>query len=224
MEGVFMKNITERLIQTDPTLELHNEGEWNGGISAYSAFNSGGVECEVGEFFYSFLRMIKPANVLETGTHYGVGASYMGMALKDNLGGHLDTIEFLQPVYDVAIQRIKTMGLTEYVTCHFGDVKDFDPGLMRYQFILLDTEPDIRFAEFLKFYPYLVEGGYMFIHDLGRELQQKEIPGLGFGWPFGIMPDEMKQLMKDGKVRPFHFGTPRGLSGFYKVSKEDYKI
>jgi len=30
-------------------------------------------------------------------------------------------------------------------------------------------------------------------------------------------------LIKDDKVRPFHFGTPRGMSGFYKVHPEDYK-
>jgi predicted O-methyltransferase YrrM len=223
MEGVLMKNITDRLMQTDPTLQLHNEGEWSGGISAYSAFNSGGVECEVGEFFYSFLRMIKPENVLETGTHYGVGASYMGMALKDNAGGHLDTIEFLDQIHPVAVQRMKTMGLEEFVTCHFMDAKDFNPGLMRYQFILLDTEPQTRFSEFLKFYPYLDEGGYMFIHDLGRGLGQSQSPGLPFAWPFGLLPDGMIQLMKDKKIRPFHFSTPRGLSGFYRVTEGDYK-
>lgn len=216
-------SITQTLIELDPTLGIHNEGEWSNTISPYSAFNSGGVECEVGEFLYAFLRMTKPGCVLETGTHYGIGASYMGMALKENKGGHLDTIEFLQPIYDVAKERIRKLGLDEYVTCHFGDVKDFEPKMKKYQFILLDTEPDIRFGEFLKFYPYLDEGGYMFIHDLGRGLGQVQSPNLPFAWPFGVLPDGMVQLMKDHKIRPFHFSTPRGLSGFYKVHEGDYK-
>jgi hypothetical protein len=216
-------NVTQRLMELDPTLVLHNEGEWNNGSSAYSAFNSGGVECEVGEFFYSFLRMIKPQDVLETGTHLAVGASYMGMALKDNMGGHLDTVEFIESLWNQAKERITKMGLDPFVTCRFGDVAYFEPKLIKYQFILLDTEPQTRFAEFLKFYPYLDEGGYMFIHDLGRHLQQIEIPNLGFAWPFGRLPEGMVQLMKEGKIRPFHFSTPRGLTGLYKIHHDDYK-
>ncbi len=216
--------LTLRLMNLDPTLIIHNEGEWNNTISSYSAFNSGGVEIEVGEFLYAFLRMIKPTQVLETGTHYAIGASYMGMALKDNIGGHLDTIEFIEPIYKAAVERIKKMGLELYVTCHFADAGAFDPKQAQYEIIFLDTEPGTRFAEFLKFYPYLAEGGYLFIHDLGRHLQQIPIPNLDFAWPFGKLPDEMVHLMKEGKVRPFHFSTPRGLSGFYKVHTNDYAI
>lgn len=217
-------NITPRLMELDPSLVLHNEGEWNNTQSLFSAFSSGAVECEVGEFFYSFLRMIKPINVLETGTYQGVGASYMGMALKDNNFGHLDTVEFIEQHYNTAKERMKKMGLEPFVTCYFGDVAQFVPEAFHYQFILLDTEPGTRFSEFLKFYPYLEEGGYLFIHDLGRHLQQIEVPNLGFAWPFGVIPDEMKKLMAEDKIRPFHFGTPRGLSGFYKVHHSDYVI
>ena len=81
--------LSERMMALDNTLRLHNEGEWSKTVSTYSAFNSGGVENEVGEFLYSLIRMIKPDNVLETGTHLGVGASYMGFALKDNFKGRL---------------------------------------------------------------------------------------------------------------------------------------
>jgi hypothetical protein len=145
----------------------------------------------------------------------------MGMALKDNFFGHLDTLEYLPENQAQAEIRMKIMGLTDYVTCHLIDAAEFNPD-KTYQVILLDTEPELRFGEFVKYYQKLDEGGYMFIHDLGRHLQQIEIPNLGFAWPFGKLPEEMKQLMKDGKIRPFHFTTPRGFSGFYKVSREDY--
>ncbi len=218
-----MSPLCDRMMSLDSTLQIHNEGEWSKTLSTYSAWNSGGVECEVGEFLYGFLRMTKPEYVLETGTHLAIGASFMGFALKDNFRGHLDTAEFIPEIHAQAVERIHKMGLDDYVTCHFLDVKDM-PVQHNYQFILLDTEPQTRFAEFLKFYPYLDEGGYMFIHDLGRGMNQNESPGLPFwGWPFGKIPEEMRQLMKDGKVRPFHFSTPRGLTGLYKVSKEDYK-
>jgi predicted O-methyltransferase YrrM len=221
MEGVSM-SITTDLLALDAELQLHNEGEWSNTKSNWSAFNSGGVECEVGEFFYGMLRMMKPQNVLETGTHHGVGASYMGMALKENGFGHLDTVEFLTPNYDIAKSRMTRLGLDPFVTCYFGDVANFIPPT-KYQFILLDTEPQTRFAELIKFYPYLDEGGYMFIHDLGRELQQKEIPGLEFAWPFGKIPEGIEELLADGSLSPFWFDTPRGLSGFYKRHSKDWK-
>lgn len=217
-----MSLLTDRLLSLDNTLQIHNEGEWSQTVSIWSALNSGGVECEVGEFLYGLLRMVKPDYVLETGTHLGVGASYMGFALKDNFKGRLETYEYIPEIYNQAKERITKMGLDTYVSCNLLDVANI-PVQHNYQIVLLDTEPQTRFAEFLKFYPYVDEGGYIFIHDLGRELQQKEIPGLGFGWPFGIIPPEMKQLMTDGRIRPFHFGTPRGLSGFYKTHPLDYK-
>lgn len=218
-----MNMLAERMMDLDNTLQIHNEGEWNGGTSTYSAFNSGGVETEVGEFLYAFLRMMKPQNVLETGTHLGVGASYMGFALKDNFKGLLETVEYIPELHNQAKERITKMGLDEYVKCYLMDVKNM-PVQHNYQFIFLDTEPQTRFEEFVKFYPYLDEGGYIFIHDLGRKLNQVDNKDLGFAWPFGPIPGNMEHLLIHDYVRPFHFDTPRGLSGFYKVHKEDYVI
>lgn len=190
--------------------------------SNYSMENTGGVELEVGEFLYGLIRMMKPENVLETGTHLGVGASYIGMALKDNGKGHLDTLEYLPEIQTQAEYRMKLLRLTNYVTCHLADALAFQPKT-RYQLIFLDTEPGTRFREFLRYYSYLDEGGYIFIHDLGRHLQQIDIPGQDFAWPFGVLPEGIVNLIHKGFIKTFHFDTPRGLSGFYKVHKEDYK-
>lgn len=54
------------------------------GDHGFSMFNSGGTEVEVSEFLYSLVRMLKPNYVLETGTHLGVSACYIGQALEDN--------------------------------------------------------------------------------------------------------------------------------------------
>ena len=115
------------------------------------------------------------------------------------------------------------MGLSNYVVCHFGDVKDFTPS-HEYEFILLDTEPQTRFAEFEKFYPYLKEGGFVFIHDLHRHMHQIPNEEHGFAWPFGKIPSFLREKVVGGEVKPFHLPTPRGLTGFYKVSKDDYKF
>lgn len=224
-----MSTITKRLLILDPTLERHNEGFWNvpflDGSSDFSSFNDAGIECETGEFLYSLVRLLKPSNVLETGTHWGVGASYMGLALKDNNNGHLDTVEFLPEIHSRAVQRIATVGLNAQVTCHLMDVATYQPSV-NYDLILLDTEPQTRFAELLKFFDNLNPGGFVFIHDLHRGMGQNsnnpDHPGEPH-WPYGEVTKFMKEMVKLDKLRPFHFSTPRGFTGFYKTHPEDYK-
>ena len=46
-----------------------DEGKWDKRSTDYQAYNSGGVEVEVGELLYSFVRVLKPKRVFETGTH-----------------------------------------------------------------------------------------------------------------------------------------------------------
>lgn len=218
--------ITKQLLGQDPTLKIYKEGNWKEPVETnvvgYTSFNDAGVECETGEFLYAWMRIQKPKNVLETGTHWGVGASYMGAGLRDNGEGHLDTIEFLPEIYEQAKARIERLGLQQYVTCHFGDVAKFQP-TAKYDFILLDTEPQTRFAEFIQFYDHLNDGGYLFIHDLHRHMHQVETPGKTFAWPYGEVPAFMKETVRHGKMRPMHFPTPRGLTGFYKTRPDDYK-
>lgn len=215
-------NVTERLIKLDPTLELHNEGDWSNTISEFSAFNDGGVECEVGEFFYSLVRLMKPENVLETGTHLGIGASYMGMALKDNGKGRITTLEFIPELQEKAIARFKALGLDNFVMSVSGDATKYVPDAL-YDVVFLDTEPQTRFFELIKYFPYVKQGGFIFIHDLHRHMHQIPNEEHGFAWPYGELPHEIKSLIRTGQSRPFHFTTPRGLTGFYKVSADDYK-
>lgn len=219
-------NITDWIKENDPSLELHSEGEWSGmvGSDQWSAFNDGGIECETGEFLYGLIRLIKAEQVLETGTHKGIGASYMAKALKDNGKGHLTTIEFLPELYAEALKRIQTLDLGDYVTSVFGDVKNHEPQV-QYDLILLDTEPDIRYGELVKFYEHLKPGGFVFIHDLHRHMSQTTWPDgeHPFGWPFGVIPDSIKDKVAAMKLRPFHFTTPRGFTGFYKEHEGDFK-
>lgn len=211
----------------DSTLVLHNEGHWDLPLDidrpGYTSFNDAGIETETGEFLYAMVRILKPKAVLETGTHIGVGAAFMGTALRDNKQGKLTTIEFIPELYARAQKRLHAdLGLSKFVDTRFGDVKDFQP-TEKYQLILLDTEPQTRFAELLKFYDYLDEGGYLFIHDLHFHMHQIPNEEHGFAWPYGPLPEAIKELVRSGKMRPMHFPTPRGLTGFYKVAEKDYK-
>lgn len=189
----------------------------------YSMFNDGSTECEVSEFLYSFVRMIKPKNICETGTYKGISSSFMALALKDNGFGRLETLEINELHIQTAKQLWDKLGLTSWITSHKMPSLTFDTQA-KYQMLFLDSEPQIRFAELLKFYPYLEEGGFIFIHDLHRHMHQIENAEHGFAWPYGKIPQEITDLVKGDKLRPFHFTTPRGLTGFYKVHSSDYKF
>jgi predicted O-methyltransferase YrrM len=223
--------ITRAIVLGDPTLVVHDEHEWSGGIpeGKWSAFNNGGVENEVGDFLYGLVRLLKPQKILETGTHHGISASYMGMALKANGNGHLDTLEFQDVNADIASKRIGDLELGQYVNIHLIDAKNWNPDKdgAFYDLLFLDTEPQTRFSELVKFFPFLNAGGFIFIHDLHPHMHQIENtdddPTHGFGWPYGRIPQEMKNLVTGGRLRPFHFKTPRGLTGFYKVDTNDYQ-
>jgi len=223
MEGILGKmNITEKMVGLDPDLKIHNEGEWSNTDSQFSAFNDGGVECEVGEFLYGLIRLLKPTNVLETGTHFGVGASYLGHGLKDNGFGHLTTLEFLPEIQEAAKARIDAQKLNDFVTLVSGDATKYVPDAL-YDVVFLDTEPQTRFFELLKYFPFVKEGGFIFIHDLHRHMHQIPNEEHGFAWPYGKIPNGIQQLVSEGYLRPFHFANPRGLTGFYKVHGGDYK-
>lgn len=211
-----------KLLGRDPIVE----GSWADQKTEFSAFNDAGLECEVGEFMYSMVRLLKPDGVLETGTHHGVGAAYIGLALNDNRNGVLDTFEFLPPIHQIAKTNLNLLTEAGRVNLHLGDVGEFTPA-GRYNMILLDTEPQTRFNEMVKFWDYLYSGGYLFIHDLHRHMgqvgQNPDHPNEPF-WPWGKVPKFINDKVKSGEARPFHFNNPRGLTGFYKVSPDDFKF
>jgi predicted O-methyltransferase YrrM len=218
---------TQRLLQRDPTLKLYREGDWNNQSTAdpfppgFSSFNSGGIEAEVGELLYSFVRVLKPHRILETGTHLGVGAAYMALGCVDNQMGCVDTLEFMQASFEAAFNQLLRLNLKSWVNLIFVDSTKFKPQ-DNYQLILLDTLPQLRFGEMLKYYPSLAPGGYLFIHDCHPHMYQCKGPDQPFGWPFGVMPEELRVLVHNGHLRAMHFPNPRGMTAFYKPRSTDF--
>lgn len=192
----------------------------------YKMFDDGGVEQEVGEFLYGMVRILKPKSILETGTYTGVSASYMGMAMKENGYGLLETVEIDNYHKNRAENLWKKLYIESYVYCWLVSSLEFDPKTT-YDMFFLDSEPNLRFKELVKFYPKLKEGGYVFIHDLPRSMTQGNInpdhPEIA-SWPFGDLPEEIKQWEKSGELVRMHFPNPRGMVGWYKRHKDDYDI
>lgn len=190
--------------------------------SLYSAYNTGGVEVEVGEFLYGFIRMIKPDNVLELGTHRGISAASIGLGLRDNGRGKITTIEYEPQHHAEANVLFAQMKILPFVNSLMQDATTFKTDEL-YDFIFSDTEPHLRFNEFLRYWKNLKPGGFIGIHDLHEGMGQtgQVVNGMK-DWPFGTIPEEMKKLLKE--VQSFHFPTPRGFflgqrkkEGFYEV-------
>lgn len=197
----------------------------------FSMIDDGGVEVEVGELLYGFIRVLKPHRVLTTGVYTGVSDSYIAQALVDNGEifpdgyGRSKVIEFEAYHMQRASELWAILGVDLVIGKHFGKSLEFQPD-QEYDFIFLDTEPDLRFQELVKFYPYLKDGGYVFIHDLHRHLSQTVTDPSGehpYAWPFGELPDQIKQWLQTGYLKNFNFPTPRGLAGFYKPKGDDYR-
>ena len=207
-------------IQNTLNLKLQKEGE-------YSAFNTGSVECETGELLYAFTRIVKPKNILDLGTYKGVSAAYMGLAVRDNQnGGIVESIEFDSQHWNDAEDLWIKLGILGTVILKKMKVEDFKPEF-RYDLILIDTEPDQRWKQLLDFYPYLNPGGYVFLHDLPRGFcigninpDHPEIKN----WPWGEIPKEIENMLKDRELIPFHLPNPREMCGLYKARSDDYHI
>lgn len=190
----------------------------------YGMWNDGSVEIEVGEFLMSLVRLIKPKEILETGCYKGWSSAYMATGLRENGFGHVTTLEIEQRHIDHSVALWSKLNVSEFITVERIKSLEYQPKT-KYQLLFLDSEPDLRFNELIKYFECLDEGGYIFIHDLPRSLCQGNInpdwPNYQ-SWPFGNIPEKMKCMVKEGILVPFHFPSPRGMVGFYKVSGNDY--
>lgn len=213
-----MQHPTQRIVDT-LGIPLIQEGD-------YHSFDDGGVECQVGELLYSLVRMLRPSRTLETGLYSGISLMYVAMALQDNQKGHAESIEYEQFHLKRSKERIVRMGLQDFVTLIQEDARKFVPQ-GTYDFIFLDTEPALRFEELVRFFPHLAEGGIVLIHDTPRNLCQGNVnpDHIDFeSWPFGNLPEEIRQWLRSGELVKMNFPNPRGLTLFYKKHSGDYCV
>ncbi len=216
-----MKNISEQLVELSKGI-LKTQPEVTD--PRFTMYDSGAVENESGELIYGFIKRLKPQNVLSTGTYTGISDLFIAMALKENGSGHLEAIEYEQIHIDRAVKLWKTLGLFDVITPVNSDSLKFEPK-KQYQFMFLDTELNARLWEVLRFYPFLDEGGYIFIHDMPSNFcrgnvntDHPEIPN----WPVDKIPEEFDQMIRDRKLLPFYFPSARGMVGLYKPKAGDF--
>ncbi len=177
----------------------------------YHRWDDGSAEIEVLEFLYALTRLIKPNNVLETGTYKGFSGAYMALGLRDNGMGHLDTVEWERAHIETAKELWSKLNVMEYITEYYMSSMEFTTD-KTYELVLLDTEPGLRFKELDKFWNNFKPGAIIVIHDLSWDL--------GSGSQFWTDRDLIEKRIKNKELSVIHFYSPRGLSLFRKTCKE----
>lgn len=186
-------------------------------------FNNGSVEVEVGEFLYSLTRLLKPRYAVETGTYYGVSAAYIGLAMHANQMGGFITLETNPDLCEFAVGIIEQLGLIARVgvvnrnSMTFTTEREID-------LLFLDSEPDLRFTEFDRFYSQVAPGGVILIHDLHWHLGLTWYKNPDNGmlhWPYGDFREhEIGRRILSHELQVFTPFTPRGLVMLQKAHPE----
>ena len=224
-------SITDYIVQKTGLETSFEEGNLK-----FKKFNTGSVEVEVGEFLYGLVRLVKPEKVCETGTYKGISAAYIALALKENGFGELDTIEADSQWWQEATELWKKLEVDKLINLYKMRVEDFNPEpefkgsdfsdsdymqrqREKYGLVFLDTEPDVRFNELKRFFPYTKLGGFIAIHDLHPHLglSGTELHGMT-NWPFGDFRQYFGDKILDHELTVVNFSTPRGFTLFQKAS------
>jgi predicted O-methyltransferase YrrM len=210
-------NVSDYIVSKAGSL-LTRQPEITPAPPGFEMFNTGGTELEVGDFLYSLVRMVKPNRILETGTHLGISSTYMGQALKDNGKGVLHTMEIFPANIAASQQLWKAVEVDKQIVA----VNQASLSLQltpadQFEILFLDSEPQYRFDEFIKFWPNVVPGGFILIHDLHPSMgHHGQTWHNTFDWPYGDFRPKLGPFMKRGDIQTISFPTPRGFTMFQK--------
>lgn len=221
-----MKNLTQQLIESSGGM-LNISPEVSDRTGLYHMFDDGAATQEECEFLYGLVKIVQPTSILETGTFTGCSALFMAQALKDNGHGRLVTLEIERTHKERAERLWNQCGVSEFVTCKLQSSMDFQAEGI-YDMLFLDSEPQIRLHEVVRFFPSLKPGGYILIDDLFGHLGQEgtvnpDHPEI-VNWPFGVIPQAMAQWLAEDKLRVVPLPNPRGLVLLYRTKEDDFKI
>jgi predicted O-methyltransferase YrrM len=211
-----VSNITDYILSK--THRLRKSPEVTPGDHGFEMFNDAGTEVEVSEWLYGMIRVIKPDLVLETGTHVGVSAAYISQALEDNKRGKMQTFEIIPEHWKNAQDMLKDLELQHRCECNLISALKYQPEGLSYDVLFLDSEPQLRFNEFVKYWPNLRDGGYIIIHDLNDQLGHNDLTQHGmYDWPWGDWREKLGPFVERGDVNVISFDNPRGLTMFQKT-------
>jgi len=217
-----MSKTTDYVLENTNKLQIYPEV--TGGDHGFSMFNDAGTEVEVSEFLYSLVRMLKPNYILETGTHVGVSSAYMALALEENKKGSMTTFEILPELRVKAVALWDDLNISGLIESHLYSSLLGPLPVQPIDFLFLDSEPQLRFDEFIRYWPLVPLGGFIAIHDLHPKMGHEDwVVHDMYDWPWGDFRTKLGQYIKNGEVSIMHFPTPRGFTFFQKVDPNKFE-
>ncbi|MDO8531196.1 MAG: class I SAM-dependent methyltransferase [Dehalococcoidia bacterium] len=159
----------------DLGLPLHRESEftlasteWCPHPERYSAYDTDAAEVEALEVLAALVRALKPAFVLETGTHLGRSAAYIADALDRNRYGCMVSLEINSDYAAAARDLLAWHGLLGLGIgqCDVLQVSSFEyiPPLP-IDFLFSDSELGTRRHELERLRPWLAPRAWVAVHD-----------------------------------------------------------
>lgn len=216
-----MNKLTEHFIKS--TKYLTPVEEVTPGNHGFMMFNDGGVEVEVAELLHSLVKVWKPDQILETGTHLGISTLYMAQALQENKKGFIYTCEIIPELQAKAVALWKDLSLTHRITSVLKPSLELEWS-SPIDFLFLDSEPQLRFDEFVKYFPLVTQGGLIIIHDLHPSMGHHGQTYHGqYDWPYGFWANKLSSYVEKNFVQIIHAPNPRGMTIFQKT-KPDWEI
>lgn len=157
----------------------------------WSSTDPQSTEIEVSELVGTFVRALQPDYVVETGTCLGQTAWVIGVALRANGHGRLDTLETDPERAEHARERCEGLPVDVIEVSSLDFTPDEPIG-----FAWFDSRPELRIAEFERYRPHLIPGTIVGFHDTSPH------QGSSFG-------AEVEAL---SNTRAIRLRTPRGVT------------
>lgn len=140
-----------------------------------------------GKIVYDLIYDAAPKTVVEIGCFIGISSIWIASALQKLAGGHLHSVDmflpklpwppfhwgFLSNPLELAQKSAKDSNLEHYVTFYSSKSGQFGKNLKGYitspiDFLFIDGDHSVLgcLDDFITFYPYVCEGGFILLHDI----------------------------------------------------------
>lgn len=162
----------------------------------WSMFDGFTVEAEVLDFLYVLTRLLKPSQVLETGTWLGLSSCAIARGLVENGFGHLTTLEVNRDAHEAALINIDKFGVSHVVSALLKSSMEFTPE-GQLDMVLFDSDLMLRSAEFERFRPWLNPGAIVLFHDSSSHHE--------------VVISGISALIAEGRLSGINLPTPRGI-------------
>jgi predicted O-methyltransferase YrrM len=115
----------------------------------FLAYGAASTEIEVLNWLHATVCILKPENILETGTAGGIGTIALGQACKDNGFGMVHSLEISEKAAEKAQRRVNLAGVSKHVTIYVKSSLDFlSETDLKFEFGFFDSLTELRPQEF----------------------------------------------------------------------------